>query len=73
MRGLISGQAMLFSHFSPGARVPATHPLRPIKAMTDEVLQTCRRPVRRCTVLLAVICRGRIPFQLSRTSERALL
>ena len=39
MRGSISGQAMLFSYLSPEARVPATHPLRPIKAMADEVLQ----------------------------------
>lgn len=39
MRGSISGQAMLFSYLSPEARVPATHPLRPIKAMADAVLQ----------------------------------
>lgn len=39
MRGSISDQAMLFSYLSPEARVPATHPLRPIKAMADEVLQ----------------------------------
>jgi transposase len=30
---------MLFSYLSPEARVPATHPLRPIKAMADAVLQ----------------------------------
>ena len=39
MRGMISGQAMLCSYLSPEARVPATHPLRPLKAMTDEVVQ----------------------------------
>ena len=39
MRGSIGGQAMLFSYLSPDARVPATHPLRPIKSMADEVLQ----------------------------------
>ena len=39
MRGSLSGQPMLFSSLSPDARVPATHPLRPIKAMADEVLQ----------------------------------
>jgi transposase len=39
MRGSISSQAMLFSYLSPEARVPATHPLRPLKAMADEVLQ----------------------------------
>ena len=30
---------MLFSYLSPEARVPATHPLRPIKAIADAVLQ----------------------------------
>ena len=39
MRGYVSGQAMLFSYVSPEARVPATHPLRPIKAKADHVLQ----------------------------------
>ena len=39
MRGSISDQAMLFSYLSPEARVPATHPLRPIKAIADAVLQ----------------------------------
>jgi transposase len=39
MRGSISGQAMMFSYLSPEARVPATHPLRPIKARADGVLQ----------------------------------
>lgn len=39
MRGSLTGQAMLFSYLSPEARVPASHPLRPLKAMADEVLQ----------------------------------
>ena len=39
MRGSLSGQPMLFSSLSPDARVPATHPLRPLKTMADEVLQ----------------------------------
>ena len=39
MRGSISDHAMLFSYLSPEARVPATHPLRPIKAIADAVLQ----------------------------------
>jgi transposase len=39
MRGYVSGQEMMFSYLSPEARVPATHPLRPIKAMADQVLQ----------------------------------
>jgi transposase len=39
MRGQVSGQAMMFSYLSPEARVPMTHPLRPIKAMADQVLE----------------------------------
>jgi hypothetical protein len=39
MGEVISGQAMLFNYLSPEARVPATHPARPIKSMADEVLQ----------------------------------
>lgn len=39
MRGFVSSQAMMFSYLSPEARVPATHPLRQIKAMADQVLQ----------------------------------
>ena len=39
MRGSISDHAMLFSYLSPDARVPATHPLRPIKAIANAVLQ----------------------------------
>jgi transposase len=39
MRGYVSGQEMLFSYLSPEVRVPATHPLRPIKARADQVLQ----------------------------------
>ncbi len=39
MRGYVSGQAMMFSYLSPEARVPATHPLRSIKAIADQVVQ----------------------------------
>jgi len=39
MRGYVSGQARMFSYLSPEARVPATHPLRAIKATADQVLQ----------------------------------
>lgn len=38
MRGDVSHQEALFSYVAPEARVPATHPLRPIKAMADQVL-----------------------------------
>lgn len=40
MRGEASSQAGLFSYVSPEARVPATHPVRPLKAIADTVLVT---------------------------------
>lgn len=40
MRGEASHQEGLFSYVSPEARVPATHPVRPLKAMADTVLAT---------------------------------
>lgn len=39
MRGDVISQQALFSYLSSEARVPATHPLRPIKAMADQVLR----------------------------------
>lgn len=45
MRGSVSGQEMMFSYLSPEARVPTTHPLRPIKAMADQVLQKLSPPL----------------------------
>lgn len=38
MRGDVSHQEAMFSYLSPDARVPATHPIRPIKAMADDAL-----------------------------------
>src|SRR5499426_3136436 len=38
MRGGDGQQAGMFSYVSPERRIPADHPLRPIRAMTDEVL-----------------------------------
>lgn len=38
MRSHVNPQAMLFSYVSPETRVPATHPLRRIKAVADQVL-----------------------------------
>ncbi len=43
MRGHATGQAMLFSSVSPEARVPATHPLRAVKTIADQVLQKLSR------------------------------
>jgi len=39
MRGADGKQAGMFSYVSPEQRIPATHPLRPIRDMTDEVLR----------------------------------
>src|SRR5437867_10971661 len=39
MRGGDGQQAGMFSYVSPERRIPADHPLRPIRAMTDEVLR----------------------------------
>jgi len=39
MRGPDRQQAALFSYVSPDARVPADHPLRPIRQMVDRVLR----------------------------------
>ena len=38
MRGQDAQQAGLFSYLSPEARVPATHPLRPIRHYVDTAL-----------------------------------
>ncbi len=38
MRGLDYQQNTMFSYLSPEERVPASHPLRPIRQMTEEVL-----------------------------------
>jgi len=43
MRGHVDPQATIFSYFSPESRVPATHPLRPIKAHADKVLKSLSR------------------------------
>src|SRR3954470_15977098 len=43
MRGHVDPQAMMFSYLSPESRVPATHPLRPIKAHADRVLKSMSR------------------------------
>ena len=39
MRSRVNSQVMLFSYVSPEPRVLATHPLRRIKAVADQVLQ----------------------------------
>jgi transposase len=39
MRGADQGQAAMFSYISPEKRVPANHPLRPIREMVDAALK----------------------------------
>lgn len=43
MRGADEQQAAMFSYVAPERRIPADHPLRPIRRMTDEVLQQLSR------------------------------
>ena len=43
MRGADGQQAGMFSYVSPERRIPANHPLRPIREMTDEVLRHLSR------------------------------
>src|SRR6266576_4477576 len=43
MRGADGQQAGMFSYVSPERRIPADHPLRPIREMTDEVLRQLSR------------------------------
>lgn len=39
MRGKDNKQESIFSYVSPDRRVPADHPLRPIRAMVDNILK----------------------------------
>ena len=43
MRGADGQQGAMFSYVSPEQRIPADHPLRPIRGMTDEVLRQLSR------------------------------
>ena len=38
MRGADTKQALMFSTISPEKRVPADHPLRPVKRLADQAL-----------------------------------
>ncbi len=38
MRGSDTQQSSMFSHVSPETRVPAEHPLRPVRNMVDQAL-----------------------------------
>jgi transposase len=39
MRGEDNKQETMFSYVSPERRVPADHPLRPVRKMVDEILK----------------------------------
>src|SRR5256885_15997453 len=43
MRGADGQQSGMFSYVSPERRIPADHPLRPIRDMTDDVLRQLSR------------------------------
>jgi transposase len=47
MRGDATKQSALFSYVSPEQRVPAEHPLRPIKALAERVLSSLSRTFSR--------------------------
>jgi transposase len=47
MRGVDSQQTGMFSYISPEQRIPANHPLRPIRAMVAEALQQLDRKLEK--------------------------
>ncbi len=59
MRGTDSQQAHMFSYVSPERRVPADHPLRPIRAMVDAAFRAAVAPVR--SLALAYTGRPSVP------------
>ena len=58
MRGHDEQTTHMFSYLSPEQRVPADHPLRAVRALTDEALQTMSR---RFASLYATTGRPSIP------------
>lgn len=53
MRGSDERSEGLFSYVSCEARVPANHPLRPIRAIVDEALEIMSPAFEGCTPRLA--------------------
>jgi hypothetical protein len=49
MRGDDNQQEGMFSYVSPEKRVPADHPLRPIRKMVDEILKEMSPQFASCT------------------------
>jgi hypothetical protein len=60
MRGDDHQQEGMFSYISPEKRVPADHPLRPIRKMVDEIL-------KEMSPLFAKLLRGGTPIHSSGT------
>src|SRR6201982_1140827 len=58
MRGTDQQQGHVFSYISPEKRVPADHPLRPIRAMVDQILKLLSRQFDR---MYAKVGRPSIP------------
>jgi hypothetical protein len=59
MRGTDTQQSSMFSYLSPEERVPANHPLRPIRRMVDEALKALSPGFNR---LYSACGRPSIPF-----------
>ena len=57
MRGHDEQTTHMFSYLSPEQRVPADHPLRAVRALTDEALQTMSR--RFASLYATTGCQGR--------------
>jgi len=70
MRGHVIPQAHMFSYFSPEDRVPAKHPLRSIKAYTDEALKQIR-PVFDGIYLIVAASTSSIRPRIARASLSA--
>jgi hypothetical protein len=49
MRGDDNQQEGMFSYISPEKRIPADHPLRPIRKMVDEILKEMSPQFAKCT------------------------
>ena len=70
MRGHDEQTTHMFSYLSPEQRVPADHPLRAVRALTDEALQTMSR--RFVSLVAVVACRrnlGATPPRVERVAR----
>jgi hypothetical protein len=63
MRGDDNQQQGMFSYVSPEKRVPADHPLRPIRKMVDEILKEMSPQFAKFFIF-----RGRAPIHCARAA-----